>query len=426
MQTRAAILGAAALCLFFAGPIRAGNWPQWRGPFLNGSADETNLPDTWSKTANVRWAAPLPGEGHATPIVWDDAVFVSSPDENKSIQLICLDRTTGKQRWQKQVSVGDRSVGRNNMASPSPVTDGQTVWVMSGAGDVAAFDFQGQPLWARNISANHERFAIQFLYGSSPLLFKNRLYIQVLQRADGNGGHLSYLLCLDAKSGRELWRHERRTGAVRESQEAYTTPLAVESGGRAEIIVLGGDYVTAHDAETGAELWRAGGLRSPQNPSSSRIVPSPVAGDGLVFVCGPKRNPLLAFRDGGQGDVTDKNLAWQYAEYPTDCVTPLFYQGKLFEFDGDKQMMVCLDPKTGKESWRQPAGVSETFRASPTGADGKIYCLSERATAVVFSAADGRVLSTIKMEEGMTHATIAAAQHELFVRTAEHLYCIGK
>jgi outer membrane protein assembly factor BamB len=148
--------------------------------------------------------------------------------------------------------------------------------------------------------------------------------------------------------------------------------------------------------------------------------------DGLVFVCGAKRNPLLAFHDDGNGDVTTSGLVWTYRQYPTDCVTPLFYQGKLFDLDGDRQMMVCLDPKSGRVEWQKPMGLREIFRASPTGADGKIYCLTEDATAVVLSASDGAVLSTIRMDEGMTHATIAAAQGCLFVRTASHLYCVRK
>ncbi len=420
------ILLAAALLAGTALIVQAGNWPQWRGPHFDGSSDETNLPTTWDKTTGLRWTAPLPGEGHATPIVWDNAVFVISPDENRAIQLLCLDSRTGERRWQQQLGEGNRIMGRNNMGSCSPVTDGQTVWAMCGTGDLMAFDFSGQKLWATNI-INGGRFTIQWLYGSSPLLYKNHLYIEVLQRADdGGGGHPSCLLCLDPKTGRELWRHERKTDAVGESQEAYTTPTPSETGGRTEILIAGGDYLTAHDPETGEELWRGGGLRNMRALSSSRLVPSPVVGDDLVFVSGAKRNPLLAFHDGGSGDVTESRLAWKYTEYPTDCVTPLFYEGKLFEFDGDRQMLVCLDPQTGKPVWQRQAGIREVFRASPTGADGKIYCLSENATAVVFSAADGKVLSTIKLEEGMTHATIVAAENSLFVRTARNLYCVGK
>ena len=405
----------------------AENWPQWRGPLFNGSTTEKNLPSTWSKTNNVLWATPLPGLSHATPIIWDDSVFVSSPDEDKNLLLLCLDRQSGKVRWQKQVGIGDKTKGRNNMTSPSPVTDGKTVWVLYGTGDLAAYDFNGKELWARQLSKEYGRFSIQWLYGSSPMLYKERLYIEVLQRCDDDTTKReSFILCLDPGSGTNIWRHVRPTDAEGESQEAYSTPIPGECSGGTEIVVVGGDYVTGNDAKTGEELWRGGGLRNFRHLGDARLVPTPVLADGLVIVSGAKRNPMLAFLDCGKGDVTSNGLAWTYKEYPTDCTTPLFYQGNLFELDGDRQMMVCMDPKTGQVHWQKPLGNREIYRASPTGADGKIYCLSENATAVVMSATDGEVLSTIPMEEGQTHATIAAAQGCLFVRTAQHLYCIGK
>jgi outer membrane protein assembly factor BamB len=417
----------------------AENWPQWRGPFFNGSTTETNLPASWSKTENVLWTAPMPGPSHATPIIWDDSVFVISPDEDKNLLLLCLDRRTGKVVWKKQVGIGDRTQGRNNMASPSPVTDGKNVWAMVGTGELAAFDFSGKQLWTRNLAREYGRngkFSIQWLYGSSPMFYKNRLYIQVLQRCptavqvssagEGQPKVESFILCLDPGSGTNIWRHVRPSDALEESQESYATPMPGECPGGTEIVVAGGDCVTGHDAGTGAELWRGGGLRNFRNITTSRLVPTPLLADGMVIVCGAKRNPLLAFHDCGNGDVTTNGLAWTYKEYPTDCVTPLFYQGKLFEMDGDRQMMVCMDPKTGKVEWQKSLGNREIYRASPTGADGKIYCFSENATAVVMSAADGQVLATINMEEGQSHATIAAAHGCLFVRTAQNLYCIGK
>jgi outer membrane protein assembly factor BamB len=436
MKTNRFLLVLLGLLAWFQAPsVSAENWPQWRGPFFNGSTTETNLPASWSKTENVLWTAPLPGPSHATPIIWDDSVFVSSPDEDKNLLLLCVDRHTGKIRWQKQVGVGDRTQGRNNMASPSPVTDGNTVWILFGTGELAAFDFSGKPLWARHLSKEYGKFSIQWLYGSSPMLYKNRLYVQVLQRcpessqgsAAGDGQpRQSFILCLDPQSGTNIWRHVRPTDALGESQESYATPMPGECPGGTEIVVVGGDYVTGHDAATGAELWRGGGLRNFKHLGDSRLVPTPLLADGMVIVSGAKRNPMLAFRDCGKGDITTGGLAWTYTEYPTDCVTPLFYQGKLFELDGDRQMMVCMDPMTGKVQWQKALGNREIYRASPTGADGKIYCFSENATAVVMSAADGQVLSTINMAEGPSHATIAAAQGCLFVRTAQNLYCIGK
>jgi outer membrane protein assembly factor BamB len=417
-------------CLFGLAAVSspAANWPQWRGPFLNGSTTETHLPDTFSKTENVLWSAPMPGSASATPIIWDDAVFINSPDADGNLLLLCLDRQTGKARWQQQVCAGNKVKGRNNSSSPSPVTDGSTVWTLFGTGDLAAYDFSGKELWARHLTKEFGPFVFNWIYGSSPLLYKGRLYVEVLRRGPAE----SFLLCLDPATGANIWRHVRPTDAIQESQEAYSTPMPCECGGRAQIVVAGGDYVTGEDAETGEELWRGGGMRNFRALSSSRLVPSPLVADGLIFVCGAKGNPFLAFRQCGSGDITSNGLAWSSEKDSTDCVTPLFYQDKLFMLNGDRQMMACFEPATGEAKWRQPLSVHEIFRASPTGADGKLYCLSERATAVVLSAADGSVLSTIKMgetdqgDEGLSHATIAAAHGCLFVRTSGHLYCIGK
>lgn len=417
----------------------AENWPQWRGPFLNGATTEKNLPDTWTTTENVLWTTPMPGPSHATPAVWDDCVFVTSPDENKNLLAFCVDRKTGKVRWKKEVGTGDRNSGpRNNMSTPSPVTDGKTVFFMFGTGDLAAFDFKGKQLWARNICKESGRFSIMWLYGSSPLFYKDRLYVQVLQQnpvpsgyshvLDGKPTRESFLLCIDPKTGKDIWKHVRPTDALGESQEAYSTPIPSEVNGQTEIVVVGGDYVTGHDAKDGTELWRGGGLNNPQHRPDSRMVPSPLVAKGLVIVSGPKRMPVLAYKDGGKGDITKSGLAWTFKEYPTDCVTPLFYQDKIFVLDGDKQMMSCFEPESGKVLWQQSLGIRHVFRASPTGADGKLYCFSEHATAVVMDAKDGHVISKAAMEQGgeSTHASIAASHGCLFIRGAKNLYCIGK
>ena len=427
-------ISQAGLALVLALAARAENWPQWRGPFFNGSTTETGLPTQWSQTNHVAWAAPLPGASGATPVIWEDSVFVSSPDSEKNLLLICLDRRTGQVRWQKVAASGNRERGRNNLASPSPVTDGQSVFILFGTGDLAAFDFSGQELWRRQLAKDYGPFAINWLYGSSPLLYRGRLYVEVIQSTppdgqsqpdDGTACPDSFLLCLDPGMGRNLWRHARPTDATAESQEAYTTPIPCEGPNGAEILLVGGDYVTAHSPETGEEIWRCGGLNA-RGQQSWRIVPSPVVAEGMIIACGPKHDPVLGIRDGGKGLVTDTQLAWQFREFPSDCVTPLAYHGRLYVLDGDRQMMTCLDPKTGLKKWQGNLGVREIFRASPTGADGRIYCLSEKGTAVVLDAGEEfHILSTISMGEGPVRSSIAAAHGQLFIRTAQHLYCIG-
>jgi outer membrane protein assembly factor BamB len=192
------------------------------------------------------------------------------------------------------------------------------------------------------------------------------------------------------------------------------------------MLVAGGDYVTAHSPDTGAELWRCGGL-DVRHEHSWRIVPSPVVADGMIIACGPKRDPVLGIKAGGSGLVTETNIAWQFKEFPSDCTTPLFYQQKLFVLDGDRQMMTCLEPATGAKAWQGNLGVREIFRASLTGADGKVYCVSEDGTVVVLDAGNEfKILATIRMGESPVRSSIAVAHGELFIRTAQNLYCVGK
>lgn len=434
----AVIMAAVFFCLGAAWESQAENWGHWRGPFFNGSTTETGLPTNWSKTENVAWKTPLPGFSGATPIVWGDHVFVSSPDSAKNLLLICLNTGDGKVLWKKTVSMGDREQGRNNMASPSPVTDGKSVFVIFGTGDLAAYDFAGTELWKRNLAKEYGRFANMWLYGSSPLLYEGRLYVQVLQRNpvptdythanDGKPARESFLLCINPKTGKNLWRHVRPTDALDESQESYASPIPCQGPNGAEIIIVGGNCATAESAKTGDELWRCGGLNS-RNDHFFRTVPSPVAADGMIVVCAPKREPVFGIKDGGSGLVTDKNIAWTFREFPSDCATPLYYQKELYVLDGDKRMMTCLDPKTGEKKWEGNMGVREIFRASPMGADGKIYCMSEHGTVVVLDAGDEfKILATIPMGGGQApmHSSIAAAEGHLFIRTAQNLYCIGK
>jgi outer membrane protein assembly factor BamB len=429
-----AALSFAFQALLISVPSRAENWPQWRGPYFNGSTTEKGLPAQWSEAENVAWVAPLPGQSSATPVVWDDCVFISSPDEQQNLLLFCLDRKTGGVRWQKVVAGKDRQVGRNNMASPSPVTDGKEVFILFVTGDLAAFDFSGQELWKRDLGKEHGRFANMWIYGSSPMLYRGKLYVQVLQHnprpdsythaLDDKPERESFLLCLDPQTGTNLWRHVRPTDAVEESQEAYSTPIPYAGKQGEEILVVGGDYATAHSPDTGAELWRCGGLNV-RHEHFWRIVPSAVVADGMIIACGPKRDPVLGIKDGGRELVTETHIAWRFNESASDCVTPLCYLQKLLVLDGDRQVITCLEPQTGAKKWQGNLGVRDIFRASPTGADGKIYCLSENGTAVVLDAGNEfKILSTIRMGEAPVRSSIAVAHGELFIRTAQNLYCI--
>jgi outer membrane protein assembly factor BamB len=290
--------------LAFTLPLQAENWPQWRGPAFNGTSSEKNLPGEITD-ASIKWQTPLPGFSGATPAVWGDKIFVTSPDSNKDLLLFCVDRKDGKVRWQKTVSTGDIVKGRGNMASPSPVTDGKAVYALFGTGDLAAYNFAGQELWKRNLGADYGKFAIMWIYGSSPLLFEGKLYVQVLQRspapedypgmAGAAGERESYLLALDPETGKTLWKHVRPSEARMESLESYASPVPHVVGGKAQLLLVGGDVLSGHDPATGVELWRGAGINRKRG-EWMRVVPSPLSAGDVAIACGPKQEPTVAFR----------------------------------------------------------------------------------------------------------------------------------
>jgi outer membrane protein assembly factor BamB len=363
--------------------------------------------------------------------VWGDAIFLPSPDAQKKLLLLCVDRATGKVRWQREAGAGDRVNGKNNMASCSAVTDGKRVYALFGTSDFAAFDFDGTLVWQIRLREEFGAFANMFLYGASPLLFEGRLYVPLLQRNPSTYGHAqdekperkSWLICLDPATGKVLWSHERKTSAREEAMEAYTTPLPVAGSQGMELIVVGADCVTAHRPADGSEVWRYAGLNRRKN-LGGRIVPSAVAAPGFIFAIGPKREQLVALRTGGTGLVDEDGVAWRTEQNIPDVPTPLFYQGRLFVLDGDRQTLTCFQPDTGRQLWQGRLGIRELFYASPTGADGKIYCLSEAGTLVVLSAGEQfQVLSTTPFGEGPCMSSVVVSGGNLLIRTAENLHC---
>lgn len=433
----------AGVFLTSASLTQAQEWGNWRGPNYDGSAKATNLPVKFSPTEGVKWAAELPGPSAGTPVVWKDWVFTTAADmKAQELVALCFDRRTGAQLWKRAAGTGYRPDGqgnnvqideRGNYASPSPVTDGKRVFFFFGNGDLSAFDMKGAPLWKRNLQKEDGDFCFNWTFSSSPLLYGGKLYLQVLQRNQsvsnrGKNGSASYLLALNPATGKELWRSERPTDARMESREAYSTPVPYEHDGKKQILIAGGDYLTGHDPENGKELWRWGTWNPNHNEVWWRLVPSPVAGAGVVLACAPKRAPVYAAKLGESGKPP---LAWQSAEKSdttSDVPTPLFYEGKFFVLSDVKKALTCVDPATGNPIWTTKIPGIPMCWASPTGADGKIYTMNLRGEVFVFSAQNGAILAQNAMagEESEIRSTIAVAHNNLFIRTNSRLYCIGK
>jgi len=411
--------------------LRGEDWQQWRGPYFNGSSDAKNLPDKLDEPHQL-WKAPLPGPGAGTPILSGEYLFLTGLDaQSKKLLGLCLSRKDGHELWRKEIGNGFQMNGRNNMASPSAVTDGKTVWFYFGTGDLAAFDVEGKELWSRNLQKDHGAFNVQWIYASSPLLYRDKLYIQVLHRDVPPHGEPtpsthadSYLLAVDPRNGHDLWKVTRPNEAREESKESYATPLPFENDGHAEILLIGGDSVTAHDPGDGHELWRFGGW-NPQKINHWRQVAGLVAGDGLVFACVPKGGPVYAIKDGGQGDVTQSHLAWRSTEVSSDVCVPLFYKDRLYLLDPDRRTLSCLDPRTGQKQWSGKLGGDAPFRASPTGANGKIYCMNEAGDVWVVAADSFKVLYQGSLHGDRSRASISVSDGEVFVRAGETLYAFG-
>lgn len=417
----------------------AGNWPHWRGPFYNGSSAEQDAPETFSKSENVLWATPMPGPAAATPIIWGKHIFISSVDQEKqALVALCLDRTDGKVLWQHDIAPGVRKDQRSNYASSSPTTDGQLVYFFYGNGDLAAFDFSGERVWSRNIQQDYGPFAFLWTFSASPTLFDGKLFIQVLQRdvpvngrGRADGPNDSYLLALDPRTGKEIWKHIRPADARQESLEAFTTPIPFTHGARAELLVAGGDCITGHDLATGRELWRWG-TWNPTKIGHWRLVTSPVGGGGVVLACAPKGSPVYAVKAGGSGVLEKSDLAWisEDREVSSDVSTPLFYQNRFYILNSDRRTLSCVEPASGRVLWTGSLETRIKLEASPTGAAGRIYMMDQQGRVFVAQAgAEFKVLHTTLMgDEGDkdTRSTIAVSDGQLFIRTNAKLYCIGK
>ena len=417
----------------------AENWAQWRGPAFNGTSPEKNLPTEWSAESGVKWKVALPGPSGSTPAIWGDSIFITSPDADKNLLLLCYGKKDGALRWKQVLGASAVAKGKGNMASSSPLTDGKTVWALFGTGDLAALDFSGKILWKRDLAADYGKFAINWIYGSSPLLYEGKLYIPVLQRspapedypglAGAGGERESYLLALDPATGKTLWKQVRPSDAKLESLESYATPVPHVSGGKTQLLVVGGDFISGHDPATGAELWRGFGI-NPEKGEWMRLVPSAVSAGDVAIICGPKKHALLAFHTDGSGDVSESKLAWKFDEKHTpDVCTPAYWDGKLFALDGDSHTLTCLDPKTGDKKWQGDVPERSTvIRCSPTVADGKIYCTNEKGTTYVFDAAghECKLIATNPLPDQDVRGSLAVSDGHLYLRGGTSLYCIGK
>jgi outer membrane protein assembly factor BamB len=421
------------------------NWPQWRGPTLDGVSPCRNVPVEWGEGRHVVWKVALPSWSGATPIVWGARVFIVSPSSGKAggegevarsmrrmggrespggkeILLLCFATADGKLLWQRTLDDRNALYGKQNMSSPSPVTDGRHVWVMTGTGVLTALDMSGEVKWRVDLRKEFGDFELLWGYASSPLLLDDMLIVEVLHSRHQFSP--SYVVAFDAATGKVRWRQERKTDATRECPDAYTTPALWRGEGRLDLVISGADYITGHDPKDGRELWRAGGL-NPEKQGNYRIVASPVVVGGLV-VAPTRVKPLLAVRGGGQGDVSESHIAWKLERGGPDVPTPVSDGKRLYVVD-DKGIVTCVDMATGQVVWGPSRTAVGTVSASPLLADGRVYVTNELAVTTVLEAgSEFKVIATNVLDDGYTISSLAVADSRVYVRTSASLYCISR
>jgi outer membrane protein assembly factor BamB len=414
------------------------NWPQWRGPSLDGTSAAKGLPTAWSESENVKWKVKLPSWSGATPIIWGDRIFVTSPSagseaknvkamggarkpEGLDLLLLCLSKKDGAELWKASIPGANYQIGKQNMTSPSPVTDGKHVWWLTGTGHLTALTMEGKQVWQVELQKLYGKFGLNWGFGASPLLHEGLVIVPVMHGMTTDDP--SYIVAFEGETGKVAWRVERPTEAVGESPDAYTTlyPLKVE--GRTELICIAGDVFTGHDPKTGKELWRAGGLNPTKNQWFRAVASPGIAGD-IVIGC-IKKAPAVAVRAGGQGDVTATRTVWT-SDAVFDVPTPVFDGQRLYILD-DAGLLSCLDPKTGQAHYKKERLPKGTYSASPLLADGKLYLTSERGRTTVVEAGPAfKILAENQLDDDYTLSSIAVSGQNLFIRTSSALYCVGK
>lgn len=399
-------------------PALADNWPQWRGPRNDGHSAETSLPTEWGPDKNVVWKVKMPGHGSSTPCVWGDKIFVTSMEGSEAV-LLCMG-TDGKERWKRNMSANARGGyrGEGDDASASCSTDGKHVWAFVGTGKLACFDLDGKLVWETDLQKHYGKFGIQFGIHWTPVLYKDRLFLQVMHR------NAQLLLALEAATGKELWKVNRPGYGKGESPDTYASAFMWEGKGGPLLIAHGNDYCTAHKLESGEEVWRVAGL-NPTSNGAWRFVSSPLVTPELIVVPSCKNGPTVALNPvGANGSIDPENKAelWRYKATP-DVVSPLLVGDIVYLLkDGP---LTALEAKTGKVIYQQPLGVKQIYRGNMVYADGKIYIVGREGIGLVVQPGkEFKILAVNDLKEKV-YASPAVASGRIYIRGWDHLYCIG-
>jgi outer membrane protein assembly factor BamB len=435
MATVQRIVGSTLTLLAISGGAAGANWPQWRGPRGDGISGETGLPLHWSEHAGVIWKCPVPGQSASTPVVWGKSIFLTTQDA-ANLLLVKIDRDSGRVEWTRQVGTGtparmmlrlkrpDERRRQNfhqlhNLASPSPVTDGERVIAHFGNGDLAAYDFAGRLLWRHNLQQDYGAYTIWWGHANSPVLYQDLVISACMQDSleDLAGDRSpSYLVAHDKRTGEQRWKSLRLTPAHAEEFDAYTTPVFRTAAHATEMVVMGGNQLDAFDPLTGRQLWYLPGI------VGGRTVTGPTVGRDLVFATQGKRGPFLAVRPEGEGKLPPAAVVWKQPQGTADSSSPIAWQDWVFWIT-DNGIAQCYDARTGVLQWKER--LSGDYKASPVIAAGRMYFLSMSGLCTVLAAGPRfEKLAENKIDDE-TIASPALADGRIYLRGKKFLYAIG-
>jgi outer membrane protein assembly factor BamB len=383
-------------------------WARWRGPSGQGVVTAGTYPDRWSATENVLWRVPVPGAGNSSPIVWRDRIFITTArDGGRRLSLIAFNRADGKQVWEAFAPDGRSEMPhfKNGYASATPATDGERIYVSFGSRGLIAFDMAGKMVWQRDLGA------IDNYHGAagSPLIYKGKVVLYQDQSRNG------FIAAFDGRTGQQVWRTRRQQSI------GWGTPIAVTVGDHDEIIVNGESRVMAYDPDTGAELWRCGGM-------SYEVIPTPVVGYGLIFCSSGRVGPTLAIRPGGRGDVTGSHVAWSTPRGSPFVPSPLVYNNQLYTINDMQSIVSSFDAATGRTLYQGRLGVAqrEGFSASPIAVGGKVFMTNDDGETFVLKAGPTFQLLHVNTIGERTLASPALVDGVWYIRTDRNLFAIGK
>lgn len=412
-----ATIGAASGISSITNAAEPSQWPRWRGPDDAGSAASGNYPERWAQGENLLWKSELPGKGCSTPVVWNRAIYLTAPVEGSDAVLAL--NWEGKPLW--KTVFGTETPGKHRNGSgcnPSPATDGKSIFVYFKSGTLAAVDTAGKILWQTNLIERYGKPNLYWDYGISPVLTTQSVIVAQLHHGE------SWVAAFDKATGELRWKVARNYQTPVEGDHSYATPVVVQHHGREAVVVLGGEHLTAHDAENGSELWSVGGF-NPEAKNNWVAVGSPVPVGETIIVPYGRGARLHGIRLGGSGDVTASHRLWTREDTGCFVPTPAVHGGKVF-LGRDRGELECIDPASGRTLWTGALPKDKSnYYSSPTVADGKVYFAREDGVVFVVRAAENfELLSENPMGERIIAAPVPV-DNRLLIRGEKHLFCIG-